>query len=445
MKKLFALILIQIWICSVAFCQADKQTIDGHPAWIMQGNVYEVNVRQYTKEGTFNAFAKHLERLQQMGVQTLWFMPINPISKVDRKGSLGSYYAVSNYTAINPEFGNLKDFKNLVNQAHKMGMKVIIDWVPNHTGADNVWIKKHPDFFIKDKTGKPAVAFDWGDTRQLDYKNVVMQDSMINAMKFWLTNANIDGFRCDVAWNVPGAFWKKCFAQLRTGRNLFMLAEGDKTYLHPSGFDTTYPWDMFHMMVDVAKGARPAFALDSVRVKYEKIYPKNALELYFTSNHDENSWNKSDYATFPGPSHAPFAVFTQTMAHSVPLIYSGQEEPVLRSIKFFDKDPMKFGSYDREKFYKILLNLRKHDPALASDASFRKVDAGDKKAVYAYVREKAGKKVLVVLNLSPTEQTITITDNTLMGKPFNIFRNQEEPVTDKPWTLQPWGYKVYVY
>ncbi len=179
------LLLIIVWACPAVFCQ-DNQIIDGHPAWIMQGNVYEVNVRQYTKQGTFKAFEKNLNRLKEMGVQTLWFMPINPISKVDRKGSLGSYYAVADYTAINPEFGSFRDFKRLVIDAHKHGMKLIIDWVPNHTGADNVWIKRHPDFYVKDKNGKPAMPYNWNDVRQLDYKNLTMQDSMINAMKFWL-------------------------------------------------------------------------------------------------------------------------------------------------------------------------------------------------------------------------------------------------------------------
>ena len=432
------LLLIMVWACPAVLCQ-DNQIIDGHPAWIMQGNVYEVNVRQYTQQGTFKAFEKHLDRLKEMGVQTLWFMPINPISKVGRKGSLGSYYAVANYTAVNPEFGSLKDFKRLVADAHKHGMKVIIDWVPNHTGADNVWIKKHPDFYVKDKNGKPAMPYNWNDVRQLDYKNVVMQDSMINAMKFWLNNANIDGFRCDVAWNVPGAFWKKCITQLRQGRSLFFLAEGDKPYLHPSGFDATYPWEMFNAMKQVAKGAAPATALDAIKAKYDKAYPHNALELYFTSNHDENSDNKADFGVFPGASHAPFAVFTQTMPHSIPLIYSGQEEPVLRAVKFFDKDNMNFGKYDRAKFYKTLLNLRTFNPALSSNASFRKVDVGDSKAVYAYVREMGGGKVFVILNLSAQPQEITIDDEKLQGKAFNVFRKIDESITNKPWKMEPWG------
>ncbi|TMI96989.1 MAG: DUF3459 domain-containing protein [Bacteroidetes bacterium] len=420
--------------------------IDGHPDWIMQGNIYEVNVRQYTSEGTFRAFEKNLDRLKDMGAQTLWFMPINPISKLDRKGALGSYYAVSSYTSINPEFGTLDDWKELVNHSHNMGFKVIIDWVPNHTGADHPWLKTHPGFYIKNNKGEPAVPFDWTDTRQLDYNNHEMQDSMIASMKYWLSETGIDGFRCDVAWNVPGSFWSRCIGELKkVNENIFMLAEGDKTYLHLSGFDATYPWEMFHMMVKVAQGERPAFALDSVRALYDSIYPKNALELYFTSNHDENSWNKADYGTMPGAIHAPFAVFTMTMPHSVPLVYSGQEEPVLDSISFFYKDAIHFQNYGRAKFYKTLLQLRRNNAALAANAGFKKTKLGHDNALYAYVREAGGKKVFVILNLSAKEQTVKITDPSLYGNPYNLFMGNNEALTAKLWKIQPWGYVVYVY
>jgi alpha-amylase len=264
-------------------------------------------------------------------------------------------------------------------------------------------------------------------------------------MKFWLVKTNIDGFRCDVAWNVPAAFWKRCIGELRRGRNIFMLAEGDKRYLCRNGFDATYSWEMFHAMARIAKGGSPAFALDSVKAKYDKVYAPNALELYFTSNHDENTWNHADYGLFPGAAHAPFAVFTQTTYHSVPLIYSGQEEPVLRSLQFFEKDPIEFKNFAREKFYRTLLDLRKNNIALASNASFRKINVGDPKAMYAYVREKAGKKVLVRLNLSSTEQTISIKENDLHGKPYNVFMYNKEPVTAKPFKIEPWGYIIYVY
>jgi alpha-amylase len=452
MKKIFIFFLFLSLIivsCKIKDKKTEvvvNKTTNTHPEWIMQGNIYEVNVRQYTPEGTFNAFSKHLDRLKEMGVQTLWFMPINPISKLDRKGTMGSYYAVADYTAINPEFGSLDDWKQLVKTTHEKGMKVIIDWVPNHTGADHRWLTSHPDFFVKDSTGKPAVPFDWTDTRQLDYKNTVMQDSMIAAMKFWVANTGIDGYRCDVAWNVPAEFWTKCTAQLKElNKDLFFLAEGEKPYLLTSGFDAFYPWELFHMMIKVAAGERPAFALDSVKNKYDTAYPKNAIPMYFTSNHDENSWNKSDYGTFPGAIHAPFAVFTQTMGGTVPLIYSGQEEPLLRKLEFFEKDPIVFGKFERAEFYKTLLELRKKDIALSADALFRKVKVGDDKAIYSYVREKGGRKILVILNFSKSEQNIAVTDISLLGTAYNVFMGTNEQLTDKERKIEPWGYAVYEY
>jgi len=322
---------------------------------------------------------------------------------------------------------------------------VIIDWVPNHTGADHPWVTKYPSFFVKDSTGKPAVPFDWTDTRQLDYTNRVMQDSMIASMKYWLTTG-IDGFRCDVAWNVPESFWKRCIDQLKKIKpDIFMLAEGDKPYLFPGGFDAIYPWEMFHMMEKIAKGDRPAFGLDSIRLKDDTIYARNAIEMYFTSNHDENSWNKADYGTFPGPVHAPFAVFTQTMVRSVPLIYSGQEEPVLKGLQFFEKDPITFGKFERASFYKTLLALRKRNAALSADAGFTKVDAGDRSAVYSFVREKEERKILVVLNLSSKEQPIAIRDKSLLGKVHDVFSNKDEMLSDQPTNLAAWGYLVYEY
>jgi alpha-amylase len=447
----WALVFLQWVFLSSAFTQNTKPastktgTIDGHPGWIMQGNIYEVNVRQYTREGTLKAFGKNLDRLKSMGVQTLWFMPLSPISVEGRKGSLGSYYAVSDYTAVNPEFGTMAEWIALVNEIHQKGMKVIIDWVPNHTGADNRWLNQHPDFFVKDSSGKAAMAKDWSDTRQLDYNNPVMEDSMIAAMKFWLVQSNIDGFRCDVAWNVPGSFWHKCIPELKKIKNVFMLAEGDSSYLPKNGFDAVYPWHMFHMMEKIAKGDRPAFGLDSIQKENVVMYPANTIQMYFTSNHDENSWNKADYGSFPGKVHTPFAVFTQTMANSVPLIYSGQEEPVLRPLQFFEKDPIEFGKFGREKFYKTLLNLRKNNPALSANASFRKINAGDNKAVFAFVRQKGTNKILVILNLSDKEQAISIRDDSLSGNPYNVFMGRKEPLNSKPWKMEAWGYAIYAY
>lgn len=424
-----------------------KQQAFAYPAWAKQSNVYEVNVRQYTPEGTFRAFEPALPRLKAMGVEILWFMPVTPISKTDRKGTLGSYYAVADYKAVNPDYGNLDDFKHLVKAAHDQGFKVIIDWVANHTGADHPWLNTHPDFYMKDSTGKARYAFDWSDTRELNFDNKAMRDSMMAAMQYWLKETGIDGFRCDVAAEVPDDFWKDAIARLKEKNPaLFMLAEGDTGELHKAGFDASYPWEMFQAMKKVADGSRNVLLLDSVLHKQDSTFPTDAVRLYFTSNHDENSWNKSDFGTFPGPKHAPFAVLTQTMRGSLPLIYSGQEEPVLRAISFFEKDSMGFSKYQRAKFYTTLLNLRKKNPALSVDASFKKVEAGDPTAIYAYVREKDRHKILVILNLSPRAQTVTVRDTTLTGEPYNVFLYTKEPVkANQPFQVEPWGYIIYEY
>lgn len=422
-------------------------TVAPPPAWIKQSNVYEVNLRQYTKEGTFAAFSQSLPRLKEMGVEILWFMPVTPIGVTDRKGTLGSYYAVSDYKAVNPEFGSMDDFRKLVNDAHAQGFKVIVDWVANHTSADHPWLKTHPDFYNHDSTGKVISAFDWTDTRDLNYDSKELRDSMIASMQFWLNETKIDGFRCDVASEVPTDFWKTCIATLKKDKpEIFMLAEGDKGDLHQAGFDASYAWDMFQHMKKLAAGETNALALDSVLARQDSTFPAGAIRLYFTSNHDENSWNKSDFGTFPGLKHGAFAVLTQTMRGSLPLIYGGQEEPVLRALPFFEKDNMNMKQFKRAVFYKTLLQLRKRNAALATDASFRKVSVGDNKALYAYLREKDGKKVLVILNLSPKEQTITINDNALVGEPVNLFLGVKEPFKlGHSFNIEPWGYIVCEY
>lgn len=381
-----------------------------------------------------------------MGVEILWLMPVTPISKTDRKGSLGSYYAVADYRAVNPEYGTLDDFKVLVNQAHELGFKVIVDWVANHTGADHPWLTKHKDFYMLDSAGTPKFAFDWSDTRELNFDNKTMRDSMIESMKYWISETDIDGYRCDVANEVPVDFWKACIDSLRTMKTIFMLAEGDKPELHTAGFDASYFWKMFQAMKKVAAGERNALSLDTIINQNDSTFPPNAALLYFTSNHDENSWNKSDYGTFPGMKHDAFAVFTQTMKSSIPLIYSGQEEPVLRAIPFFEKDSIEFKEYKREKLYSTLLDLRKDNPALAVDASYKKISVGDNKALFAYLRQKGEDKIAVILNLSNKEQTITISDEQLTGEPLNVFMGTKEPLKlNLSFKIQPWGYIVYDY
>ena len=425
---------------------ADTISTYKSPAWVARSNVYEVNIRQYTRQGTFNAFSEHLPRLKSMGVQILWLMPVTPISKVDRKGTLGSYYAVQDYKTINPEFGTMEDFKNLVRKAHELGFKIITDWVPNHTGADHRWLQTNTNFYHTDSTGKPRFAFDWSDTRELNYDNMALRDSMTAAMKYWLTETGIDGFRVDVAGEVPTNFWKDCIPHLRAVKEIFLLAEADKPELHTAGFDVTYPWEFFHTMKQIAAGQRMITAIDSLLYKQDTSLPASAYRLYFTSNHDENSWNKSDFQTFPGTKHAPFAILTQTLPRSVPLIYSGQEEPVLRAISFFEKDNMNFKKFGRERFYTTLLHLRNNNGALAADASFTRVNSGDSTAVYSFVRENGSDKIAVILNLSARQQKIIITDQKLTGEPMNVFRGVKESLKmNHQLNMKPWGYLIYEY
>jgi alpha-amylase len=437
MRKLF------VFLSLVAFANVKAQ--QKHPAFMEQGNIYEVNIRQYTKEGTLNAFAKHLPRLQKMGVKTIWFMPLQPISKEGRKGSLGSYYSVASYTDVNPEFGTLNDFNKIVTRAHALGMKVLIDWVPNHSGADHPWLKTHLDFYERDSTGKAIYTADWSDTRELNYDNLVMQDSMINAMKYWVKNTAIDGFRVDVAWGVPYSFWNKCIPALRKERNLFFLAEADDPKLHETGFDATYSWTEFHVMNDIAAGKKNVLSLDTVLNKIDKDYVRGAWRLYFTSNHDENSWNKADYATMPGKTHAPFAVFTQTYNRTMPLVYSGQEEPVLRAVSFFEKDSMGFAKYERAPFYKTLLNLRSTNAAFKENAVFERLKVNMPNQVMAYSRKNGDNLVVVVLNLSDAVENVQLESKLPTGKSyFEIFTHQESKDIHS-LQLPAWGYKVFVY
>lgn len=425
-----------------------KNNTKDETTWSKQTNIYEVNLRQYTASGSFADFAKSLPRLKDMGVEILWFMPITPIGIEGRKmtaADLGSYYAVRNYKAVNEEFGTMDEWKTLVKTAQGMGFKVITDWVANHTSLDNPWVKTHPDFYVKDSTGKLLSPFDWTDVYKLDYKNNEMRDSMIAAMKYWINETGIDGFRCDVAEEVPQDFWKQCIDSLRKIKNVFMLAEGEKPWLHEAGFNETYTWQNMHLMKELYEGKKSLSYFDSVLAHNISIYPKNAARLYFTSNHDENSWNGTEYEKY-GDAAKAFAVFTQTIYQSIPLIYSGQEEPNKKRLKFFVKDTIEWKQYAMAPFYKTLLHLRKSNPALAYDAAYKKLSTSSDTAVFAYLRQSGNHKVLVVLNFSSKPQKFYINDAAINGEPENIYLGKPEKISDKEaFSLAPWDYLMYIY
>lgn len=439
------IILIAVFalLINISFAQ------NAHPSWSVASNIYEINLRQYTPSSSIKEFEKDLPRLKKMGVEILWFMPITPIGMEGRKmteSELGSYYAVKDYKAVNPEFGTMSDWKALVKHAHSMGFKVITDWVPNHSSPDNHWIKKHPNFYEKDSVGNFVWPHDWTDTRKLNYADRELRDSMIDAMKFWLKESDIDGFRCDVAGDVPTDFWKECISQLRKIKNVFMLAEADKPELHLAGFDETYGWSVMEPMIKVVAGKKTLASFDSLLNKKFEAFPKNAYRLYFTTNHDWNSWEGTEFERY-GDAYKAVAVFTQTMYQSVPLIYNGQEIPNKKRLKFFVKDPIEWGTkFEMAPFYTTLLKLRKSTPALAADASYKKIITANDVAIFAYTREKVGKKVVVILNLSNQPQRFTIKDQSIYGQPMNVFMGVKEKVNrTHVFSLEPWGYIVYDY
>ena len=420
-----------------------------HPSWSAQSNIYEVNLRQYSASGSFKEFEKHLPRLKKMGVEILWFMPINPIGTEGRKmtaSDLGSYYAVKDYKAVSEEFGTLADWKTLVKHMHSMGFKVIIDWVANHSSPDNHWIQYHPGFYKKDSNGVIIPPNpDWTDTRKLNYSNLELRDSMIDAMKFWIKETGIDGFRCDVAEDVPVDFWKQCISSLRKIKNVFMLAEGEKPALHEAGFDETYTWSVMAAMADVYSGKMALRQFDSVIQHNIKIFPKNAYRMYFTTNHDENSWNGTEFEKY-GDAYKAFAVFTQTMYQGIPLIYSGQEVPNKKRLKFFVKDPINWNAYTMAGFYQKLLSLRRSNPALAANASYQRLSSSKDAAIFAFERENNGHKVVVLLNLSKKAQSFTVKNKVVAGSPQNIFTEKKEEINaGHLFSMEPWSYLVYDY
>jgi alpha-amylase len=416
-------------------------------AWAHNTNIYEVNLRQYTQEGSFNAFAKEVPRLKDMGVKTVWFMPVHPIGKENRKGTLGSYYSIRDYTSVNPEYGSLNDFKALVRDAHAEGFKIIIDWVANHTSWDNTWTKSNPDFFSKDANGNFRPPFpDWEDVIHLNYDNADLRKAMIEAMKFWISECDIDGFRCDMAHLVPLDFWYQARTELDVIKPLFWLAETEEISFHKI-FDATYTWEFLHKMEQFWRHETNISGLENILDKYKFQFPLNALRVYFTSNHDENSHSGSEYERL-GAAAKAFAVLCATW-DGIPLIYSGQELPNKKRLKFFDKDEIEWnGPYELHDFYKTLLNLHSVHPALRAgdtNAETFRIKTSNDSYVFAYKRTNGDREVLVFLNLSPEKDLVfTILDEKIKGLFKNVFINSINDFSiSKELKMQAWEYLIY--
>jgi len=411
--------------------------------WIFHTNVYEVNFRQYTEEGTFNAFAAHLPRLKDMGVQTLWFMPVTPIAQKNKKGSLGSYYACSDYTSINPEFGTMDDFKSLVKTAQGMGFKVMIDWVANHTGWDHVWTRQHPDWYEKDEAGAFKKASGMDDIIELDFNNASMRKAMIEAMKFWIKECDIDGFRCDLAFWVQLDFWIEAKAELDKVKPLFWLAEADPLD-HPEYmqvFDAAYTWTWMHRTEEFYKKNWPLYNLLHVLERYQNA---PGLKAWFTSNHDENTWNGTEYEKY-GEAAKILAVFSCTWL-GIPLLYSGQELPNLKRLQFFEKDTIEWNNnWQLHDFYKTLLQLQATHPALNANSKPIRIHTSADEKVLTYLRKHEDQEVLVLLNFSAQAVRLELYDTRVNGIFENSFtQHQINFSLHRSFQLNAWEYGVFV-
>ena len=420
-----------------------------HPEWSYQAVLYEMNVRQLTAEGTLRAAAAKLGFLRDMGIDAVWLMPVYPIGVEGRKGSLGSYYSVRDYCAVDPCLCTMEDFDAFVAEAHRLGMKVLLDWIANHTARDARWVTEKPaSWYERDASGAPAVPWDWTDTAKLNYAEREVWRAQGDAMEFWVREHGVDGFRCDMAMLVPIEFWNETAQRLRRVKpDLFMLAEAEETYLFDGGaFDACYAWEMHHLMNDVAQQRVRVTSLRDYIYADRRRYPRSAMRLAFTSNHDENSWNGSEFARM-GAAREIMAVFTFVVPRGLPLIYTGQEIGYDHSFAFFDRDPLPaYGSNPFSEFYRRLTALRHANPALASGergGEMIEIRNNAEDCLMIAVREAEGNCVVAVMNLSPyaihadyyTGIYAGMYTDAMTGRPGELRGHVEED-------MAPWSYRI---
>lgn len=432
------------------------KTVRYQAEWTKDAVIYEVNVRQYTQEGTFQAFSEHLQEIKDMGINTLWFMPIHPISETNRGGSLGSYYSITDYREVNPEFGTKEDFKALVDKAHEMGFKVMMDWVANHTGWDCAWIKEHPDWYTTDESGaiiSPA-NMGWPDVADLNYDNPAMREEMISCMKYWVEEFDVDGFRCDFAAGVPVYFWETARAELETIKPLYMLAEDDLSKdLLNYAFDFNYNLKLYDAMLDVAKDTKQA---KTMKIYIPQDFPDGTYTMNFLDNHDKNSYERTIYDAF-GPDTLPAMFSVIYTIPGVPMVYTGNEIALNHKIEFMEKDTIDWES--SELSYRELLaklsKIRSENAALHAGnyggaINYYDPDNGN---ILAFSREKDGNMVKCLYNLSKREQTINVSemfDGTetvlLYGQGAEVLNMEEHSITeenlDGEITMKPWEFYI---
>ena len=419
-----------------------------HPEWSKNAVIYQINTRQFTREGTFKAAESHLPRLKDLGVDILWLMPIHEIGEKNRKGSLGSPYAVKDYLSVNHEFGKLEDLKHFVQAAHSMGMYVILDWVPNHTAWDNPLVDEHPEWYERDWKGdfRPSPWRDWDDIIDLDYQNPDLREYMTEALKYWVRVADIDGYRCDVAGFVPLDFWNQVRRELDAIKPVFMLAEWESRDLHIEAFDMTYAWSWYSFMHLIATGRENVNSLFYYYSHNEKEYPADVMRMLFVSNHDKNSWEGTEFEQFGDALEATIAL-TAT-SEGMPLLYNGQEAGNTKRLEFFEKDPIQWKSDPMGELYKKLFALKKKNTALWNakwGARMIHVPNTAPEKVFSFVRQNETDKVFAVFNFSAEPQTVQFRDSLFHGN-YTDYMNETQVnlAASTQLELRAWEYHIFV-
>lgn len=419
------------------------------PEWSNNAVIYEVNLRQHTEEGTFVAFTKDIPRIKGLGADILWLMPIHPIGVKNRKGELGSYYSVQNYTKVNPEYGTLEEFKNLVKVAHDNGLKVIIDWVANHSAWDNPWIEQKPEFYMKDSAGNIVTQFDWTDVAKFDYSNQELHDSMSSVMEYWVKDCDIDGYRCDVAFLVPAKFWQNTRAKLEKIKPVFMLAEMEaQTDINPkfqeyfeNAFNANYAWGYHFLSHEISHGNKTYNDfLEHMRKNYEEI-PSDVFKMHFLTNHDENSWNGTVLEKY-GDQWKKWSVLNYTLPQSFPLIYSGEEANNQKRLEFFEKDPITWGDTSLYSWYRKMNSLKHSMDCLANGKWGGKTEvliADSTSNLYVFSRKSLNSEVLVAVSFSKEQEQY---NSNLDLSSYKDFISEGVELNNGNFTIQPNGFIV---
>ena len=419
-----------------------------HPQWSKNATLYEINLRQFTPEGTLASAEKQLPRLKALGVDILWLMPIHPIGVKNRKGSLGSPYSVRDYLAVNPDFGTVEDLKRFVDRAHELGMYVILDWVANHTAWDNPMVTEHPEWYSRNWKGEfhPTSWNDWSDIIELDYYQPGLRRYMTEAMKYWVREVGIDGYRCDVAGFVPLDFWNNLRRELDAIRPVFMLGEWEATDLHADAFDATYAWGWYTAALEATTGGKGPGPLRGYYSTHDNTWPREAMRMTFVSNHDKNSWDGTEFEQF-GPG-LEAAIVLSVVGEGIPMIYSGQEAGNTRRLPFFEREPIAWKEHPNGELYRRLIELKKANTALWNaqwGAGMIDVPNSAPEQVLSFVRANERDKVFAVFNFSKAPVEVSFKETLFEGR-YKEFPSGREATLEAgaALALPAWGYRVFV-